>query len=292
MANPIAQNSHLKVHVYHLSPAPVHYQSSTALSFSPSAFTLISGHHSAILVDVPTTRAQGEALAEWISNTIPGKKLKGIYVTHGHGDHFFAARSAIEKYPETRVIATEGCYQHMLQQYEDTTFGSFWDGLFPGEIDGEALKEEVDILPEDGKFELEGQEMRAVEVGQGDTHSSTVLHVPSLDLVVGGDVVYGHCHQLFAEDHTHELRAKWLESLDTVAALKPKIVVPSHMRREEGYGPEHIEQTKGYIQAYEEVLKDAYSWEVLEKVMKERFPGRDGNFILRWSCQAPFGAAF
>ena len=213
-------------------------------------------------------------------------------MTHGHGDHFFAARSVIEKYPETRVIATEGCYQHVLQQYEDTTFGSFWDGLFPGEIDGEALKEEVDILPEDGKFELEGQEMRAVEVGQGDTHSSTVLPVPSLDLVVGGDVVYGHCHQLFAEDHTHELRAKWLESLDTVAALKPTVVVPSHIRPEEGYGPEHVEETKGYIQAYEEVLKDADSWEALEKGMKEKFPGRDGSFILRWSCQAPFGAAF
>ena len=177
----------------------------------------------------------------------------------------------------------------MLQQYD--IIDRFWAPLFSNKIDSEPLKD-VSILPEDGTFNIEGQLLNAVEVGQGDTHSSTVLHVPSLELVVGGDVVYGNCHQLFAEDHTPELRAQWLQSLDKVAALKPKVVVPSHMRPEEDHGPEHIEETKRYIHTYEEVLKSAQSWEALENSMKEKFPGRDGSFILRWSSQAPFDAAF
>lgn len=289
MATPVTHNDHLQVFVYHLAPEPVMYQNSTDLSFSPTAFTLIAGKHEAVLVDAPATRAQGQEVAEWISHTIPGKQLTAIYVTHGHGDHFFSARSIQQQHPHAKVVATKDCYAHMLEQYD--MFDGFWNALFPGKIDGQPL-EDVEVLPEDGAFHLEGQLLRAVEVGQGDTYSSTVLHVPSLDLVVGGDVVYGNCHQLFAEDHTPELRALWQKSLDEVAALRPKVVIPSHMRPKDGYRPEHVEETKRYIHTYEEVLNSASSWEAHEKAMKEKFPGRDGSFILRWSSQAPYNAAF
>ena len=291
MAEPVAQRNGLSVYVYHLAPEPVSYQNCTDLSFSPTAFTLITGQDDAVLVDAPSTRAQGQEVAGWISETVPGKKLKAIYITHGHGDHFFSVPTIQQRFPEARVVATKDCHEHMLQQYGQPTFEFFWNGLFPDKIDSTPVTD-VDILPEDGIFHLEKHVCQAFEVGQGDTHSSTVLHVPDLDLVVGGDVVYGHCHQLFAEDHTPDLRALWLRSLDTVAALKPKVVVPSHMRPEEGYGPEHVEETKQYIHGYEETLESAKSWEELENGMKEKFPGRDGSFILRWSCQAPFNAAF
>ena len=292
MSKPICQSDHLQVHVYHLAPEPVVYQKSTDLAFSPTAFTLISGLNDAVLVDAPATRKQGEEVAQWITKTIPGKQVKYIYITHGHGDHHFAVRSIQQEFPQARVVATKDCYEHILQQYGDI-FEPVWDGLFPGKIDSKPLAEsEIDILPEDGKFELEGQIMEAVEVGQGDTHSSTVLHVPSLDLVSGGDVVYGHCHQLFLELPTPELRALWLKSLDQVAALKPKLVVPSHMRPEEQYGPEHIEETKTYIRTYEEVLASTKSWQELEAGLKEKFPERDGSFILRWTAQTPYNASF
>lgn len=64
------------------------------------------------------------------------------------------------------------------------------------------------------------------------------------------------------------------------------------MRPEEGYGAEHFEETKRYVHTYEEVLKGAKIWEASETGMKEEFPGQEGSFILRWSSQAPFDAAF
>jgi glyoxylase-like metal-dependent hydrolase (beta-lactamase superfamily II) len=131
-----------------------------------------------------------------------------------------------------------------------------------------------------------------VEVGQADTYNSTVLSIPSLSLAITGDVVYGHCHQLLAETATPELRQAWLNSLDKVAALEPKYVIPSHMQPSEGYGANHVEETKEYIRAYEEELAGSKSWEELEGKMKSRFPKRIGNFILRWSTQQPFDAAF
>jgi hypothetical protein len=58
-------------------------------------------------------------------------------------------------------------------------------GLFPGQIP------EQPALPEvlDGNvINLEGHELRLISVGQSDTEPSTVVHVPDLDAVVGGDV--------------------------------------------------------------------------------------------------------
>ncbi|EXJ95853.1 hypothetical protein A1O1_00978 [Capronia coronata CBS 617.96] len=287
----VTSKNGLNLDVYHLPAAPVVYQNSTNLSFSPTAFTLIHGRHDAVLVDAPATLSQGSALAAWIEQTIPGKRLKAIYITHGHGDHFFTAPAIQTRYPGAQVVVAQDVYAHMLQQYEPTIFAMVWASLFPGgQVSDDPFP--AKILPSNGTFYLEGHALQAVEVGQGDTYNSTVLHVPSLDLVVGGDVVYGHCHQLFAEDDTHALRQQWLSSLDKVAALKPKIVIPSHMQPGEGYGPSHLHETKRYIHVWEQLRARARTWQELEQGMKQEFPGRIGSFILRWSSQAPFGAAF
>ena len=96
--------------------------------------------------------------------------------------------------------------------------------------------------------------LRAVELGQEDTYDSTVLHVPDLDLVLGGDAVYGDYHRLFAEDVTLELRSIWLRSLVRVAALSPGWVVPSYIRFGYKYVTNHITKTKEYIRIYKEAL--------------------------------------
>nr|KAK5446148.1 hypothetical protein LTR18_004067 [Exophiala xenobiotica] len=287
----VASKNGLQVDVYHQLPASVVYQNSTELSFSPTAFTLIHGKHDAVLIDAPATIAQGHALANWIQQTIPGKQLKKIYITHGHGDHFFTGPIIQKRYPGAQVVAKKDVYDHMLQQYQPETFAFVWESLFPG---GQVTDtpNPAKVLPENGTFYLEGHALRAVEVGQSDTYNTTVLHVPDLDLVVGGDVVYGHCHQLFAEDSTTALRKEWLSSLDKVAALKPKLVIPPHMQAHDGYRPSHIDETKQYIRVWEQLQANSSSWQELEARTTKNFPDRTGNFILRWSSQAPFNASF
>jgi hypothetical protein len=54
------------------------------------------------------------------------------------------------------------------------------------------------VLPaqpyEHDTFTLEGQELRIIEQGHTDSPDTTSLYVPSIDLVVAGDVVYNQCH--------------------------------------------------------------------------------------------------
>ena len=287
----VASAKGLRADVFHLPAAPVLYQNSTELSFSPTAFTLIQASKHAVLVDAPATEAQASNLTAWIKATLgPHKTLQYIYITHGHGDHFFTAPQICAQFSGCQIIAKKDVNEHMLQQYLDPLWTTLWVALFPGQITSKPFNASR-ILPESGSFKLESHIIKAVEVGQGDTYNSTVLHVPDLSLIVGGDVVYGNCHQLFAEDYTPQLRQLWVDSLDRVASLKPKYVVPSHTIPGDGFAPLHVRETQRYIRTWEGNMAKSRTWEELEAKMKKAFPKRDGSFILRWSSQAPFNAS-
>jgi hypothetical protein len=71
----------------------------------------------------------------------------------------------------------------------------FWRKLFPGQIPDRLRVAE----PLDGnEFELEGQRLVVVEAGRTDTAASTSLHIPSIGLIVAGDVVYSGIHPISA----------------------------------------------------------------------------------------------
>jgi len=287
-------NEHLQVDVFHLPQKPVQYQNTTQL-WSPQTFTLIHSKDEAVLVDAPTVAEDGTALANWIAKTAQGTKLKYIYITHAHADHFNAYPQILAKFPEAKVVTTPGVISHMPEQYAYPTWEKLWQGLYPTLQKADLSL--VHPLPPSNNFFIKGSknkkhEFRAILVGEGDTPDSTVLHVPDVDLVVGGDVVYGHCYQYLVENPTPELRSQWVASLEKIKKLKPKVVVPSHTQDTEGFGPEHLQQTQDYIRGWEGLLKEAKTWQELEQSAKKKWPDRTGSFILRYSSQDPFGATF
>ncbi|EHY57568.1 hypothetical protein ABEF92_000018 [Exophiala dermatitidis] len=74
--------------------------------WSPISCTLIHGSEEAVLVDTPITTSQTESLVAWIKERIPTKKLVKIYITHGHGDHWFGEPTLMKHFPNAVPIAT------------------------------------------------------------------------------------------------------------------------------------------------------------------------------------------
>jgi hypothetical protein len=72
-------------------------------------------------------------------------------------------------------------------------------------------------------------ELHIIEQGTTDADASTSIYVPSIDLVVGGDVFYNQCHMMVAAS-TPESRANWIADLDRLTALNPKTAVAGHKK--------------------------------------------------------------
>ena len=207
---------------------------------SPIASTLIYGERDAVLVDPLMTYEQVSRVGDWIEHS--GKHLTAVFATHGHGDHWFGTDLLLQRFPDAVPYATNGTIAMMHQQ---GTVGraEMWDVDFPGQIPPSPVNYRT--IPVDG-IKLEGHQLLAVEVGHTDTDDTTVLHVPSIDLVVAGDVAYNGVHQYLLESPHGGVEA-WLSALDKVAALQPRAVVAGHKNKDLPDDPAIISETREYL---------------------------------------------
>jgi glyoxylase-like metal-dependent hydrolase (beta-lactamase superfamily II) len=207
---------------------------------SPVSSTLILGEHEAVLVDPPFTRDQVFRTGDWIEDS--GRTLKYVYATHGHGDHWFGTDLLLQRFPAAVAYATEGTIAKMHEQAADGR-AQMWDVDFPGQIPPSPVVYQP--IPATG-LELEGEHLVAVEVGHTDTDDTTVLHVPSIGLVVAGDVAYNGVHQYLLESDHGGIKA-WLQALTKVTALQPRAVVAGHKNKDLPDDPAILAETRDYL---------------------------------------------
>jgi glyoxylase-like metal-dependent hydrolase (beta-lactamase superfamily II) len=243
-----------------------------------SSVSLLTGEKEAVLIDALITFAEAERVVEWIRAT--GKELVTVYITHGHGDHFFGLNTILAAFPEAKAVALPEVVP-FAQEQVGPGFMSFWNASFPNQIP------EHPRVPEPlqgGTIDLEGHELRPIMIGQSDTAPSSVVHVPDLDAVVGGDVAYNGIHCWLAQTD-HEKREGWIASLDRIAALNPSIIVAGHKAPEaRDDDPQAIlTATKTYICDFDRlVTESATPKQLIDHMM--RIHGERGNPYTLWTA--------
>jgi glyoxylase-like metal-dependent hydrolase (beta-lactamase superfamily II) len=100
--------------------------------FQATAATLIYGVRDAVLVDAFMTVKQANALADWVAAR--GKSLTTIYITHGHGDHWFGMGTLLERFPHAKAVATPNAVKVMRQNASPEALEGIWKAGFPGQI--------------------------------------------------------------------------------------------------------------------------------------------------------------
>jgi len=100
-------------------------------TYSPISSTLIYGKHDAVLVDAFLTVKQSDDLVKWVAAS--GKNLTTIYITHGHGDHWFGIGALLSHFPNARGVATPDVVRSMRQQ-SSPEFIRNWNLQFPNQI--------------------------------------------------------------------------------------------------------------------------------------------------------------
>lgn len=238
------------------------------LMWVANSSTLIYGERDAVLVDTFLTIEQSQKLVDWV--VASGKELKAIYVTHGHGDHFFGLAPLIERFPGTKAVATPAIVKAMQDHLSPAWTDNFWRRLFPGEIPDRLLVAEP---LESGGLDLEGHRLVAVNAGPTDTAQSTCLHVPSIGLLVGGDAVYNGIHPYLGETDGRS-RLEWIRTLDRLEALRPKAVIAGHKVPENDDDPRIIGETREYLRDFNRLNETAATARELYDAMLALYPDR------------------
>jgi glyoxylase-like metal-dependent hydrolase (beta-lactamase superfamily II) len=158
----------------------------------------------------------------------------------------------------------------MKASLSSASIDTFWRRLFPGQISERLLVAD----PLDGdELQIEGHKLVVVDAGRTDAAHSTCLHIPSIGLIVSGDVVYNGIHPYLSETD-RQSRLEWIASLDKLKALNPRAVIAGHKIPENNDDPRIIEETQKYIQDFIDLDKTTTTPLQLYDAMLMRHPHR------------------
>ena len=191
-------------------------------TFSPTTATLVTGATEAVLIDAQYLKDDVRDLGDLIERT--GKQLTTIYITHAHQDHYLGFGPLLERFPGAKCVALP----HVIEAIKDTMdmqteqwkmmFGDacVTAGPVPEPMDGHTLF-------------VDGSPLNIIEVKQADVHPTTIVHIPEIGVVVAGDSVYNEIHPMLGLSTPAEWQ-DWLETVDVVESLKPRMIVAGHRR--------------------------------------------------------------
>ena len=251
-------------------------------TFPPATSTIVSGPTEAVLIDAQYLKDDVRDLGDLIERT--GKTLTTIYVTHAHQDHYLGIGPLMERFPEAKCVALphviEAIKESRVEHAElwESMFGdsSVADGVLPDPIEGDTLY-------------VDGSPLKIIEVKQADIHPTTIVHIPAIDVVVSGDAIYNEIHPMLGLSTPDEW-PDWLETVDLIEKLKPRMLVAGHRRPDgDDYAVETmIAQTRDYIRQFAAACQVAKDAEDLIAIMTEKFPYHGQVWTLWFSAFSAF----
>ena len=249
--------------------------------FSPMASTLIYGTDDAVLTGPGMTADQARVLGDWVAAR--GRNLTDIFITHGHGDHWFAAGLLAERFG-ARVVASAGTISQMHANLATRPF--LWDKVYTGIPPSPVTA----VTVPGNSFTLEGHDLAIVEVGSTDSDDTTVLHIPDLELVVAGDVIYNGVHMYLAQSVVTGGFGPWRNAIDKVQALKPRHIVAGHQNNKFDDDAERtIAETRQYLDDADELLRTENTAVGFFNAKIERYPNHLGRTVLWAGASVLYG---
>jgi glyoxylase-like metal-dependent hydrolase (beta-lactamase superfamily II) len=246
--------------------------------FSPTTATLVTGASEAVLIDALYLKDDVRDLGDLIERT--GKRLTTIYITHAHADHYLGLGPLLERFPSAKCVALPHVIDAMKETMElqkqqwAMLFGDACvpAGPLPDPIAGMTLS-------------VDGSPLNIIEVKQADINPTTIVHIPEIDVVVAGDSIYNEIHPMLGLSTPEEWQ-HWLETVEFVEKLRPRMIVAGHRRPD---GDDHavetmIAETRAYIQDFAAAYEVAKDVEDLVTIMATKYPNHGNLWTLQFSA--------
>lgn len=234
---------------------------------------LIVGKSEALLVDAQFTRSQAQRVVEAVKAS--SRELKTVYVTHAHPDHYFGLETISKAFPKARLIAKP----QVVSEIKASAQGKleYWKKMYGAELPDQLVLPEADSA---SSLQVDGTEVKVIDIGPGESESASVLYVPSLKALVSGDLIFNDVHLWLAEDRPEG----WLNNLKNVRGIGPIEKILS------GHGAVGgnalIRQNETYIGNFLKVTSQVKTKEEANQKMKALYPKHALPVILELSTAA------
>jgi glyoxylase-like metal-dependent hydrolase (beta-lactamase superfamily II) len=226
--------------------------------------TLVYGEKEAMVIDAGFTRADALRIAANVLDS--GKQLTTIYVSQADPDYYFGVEALKEFFPNADVVTTPAVLAKLAPKLAGKV--AFWGP----KMGANAPRKPVAPRALEGTtLTLEGQTIE-IRGTQGLLAHRPYAWIPSIKAIVGTIGVFGNMHVWTADTQTAAERAAWVDQLDEMAALKPELVIPGHMKASTTMDASTISFTKDYLQTFEKNLAASKTSAELIGAMKKSYP--------------------
>jgi len=245
------------------APPSLQVYNASAASFHVNA-VLVAGKSEAILLDTGFTRADAMRIVAMVLDS--GKTLKTIYISQADPDFYFGVDIVKRAFPQATVVATAPTVAKIRETLP--TKLKVWGPRLGANAPQDVPLPEVLAA---NRLELEGNMLEIRGLDDALPHRSYVW-IPSLQAIAGGVNVFAGLHAWTADTQSPESRAQWIRKLDTMAALKPKVVIPGHALPGQKQDVSQIAYTRAYLARFEAELPKATDSGALISAMKTAYP--------------------
>ena len=216
------------------------------------ASVIVIGKEECIVIDTQWTLSNAHrVLAEILAEN---KKLKALFVTHAHPDHYFGTEVFTDAFPGTPVYALKEDIPVIADQFLPKL--DHWQAEI-GPID--TPQRDIEFTPyTEGCLDIDGFEIKVLDKMWGDLKYNSVVWIPSIKTVACSDIVFNGAHP-FTCEVSAKGRRHWIEALETIRELGAEVIIPGHAKRDMRFDESGLDFTKEYLEATEKNLDEIQS---------------------------------
>lgn len=226
--------------------------------------TVVYGETEALVIDTGFTRADAYRIAAKVLDS--GKTLKTIFISQADPDYYFGAEVLHELFPKAQIITTPAVKAVIEKKLEKKL--SFWGPKLGANAPVNPVMPKAyqkNVLTVDGhKIEIRGTE--------GALAHRPYLWIPGNKAILGNVAVYADLHLWMADAQSDIVVNAWNKQLKEMLALKPKVVVPGHMKSGTALDQQSINYSIQYLKDFQLAKDSSGNSQQLSKQMSAKYP--------------------